>query len=1003
MFRGFLAAVVVALLLLATLCLELTAFAADSSGIHLRAGVLQPSSHNSIDSASGSFEALWTTHLSLSSHQHPRFTQVEDLIRQVHSHPQRRSFLVRVHSASPTTVQRLRAVLASLEGVQPQQVEVAYVPQRTYLVFCTHSSVQTLQQEHQDLVQWVGLYQPSHKVGTSTAPLLATNTQISSVPGMLWALGRAMRHFQEPSPSSSVPQSSGVRLNVELATHGAELDSTAFAQELEASLGRIGHSVSVRASSQRGRILGIYVRNAVELPSVVRFLTALPRVLWVEKALPRRTKNYVARGITQTNDPARAPLEGLLTGKGQVVGVGDSGLDVNSCYFYDAQEPVFYTRLPAKSTSLHRKVKAYWEFMDREFEDGAHGTHVSGSVAGSALEPALQAYNGMARDSKLVFTDCSCKQAGGCTCPEGIPCDCDYYGNEKCPDDNAGIYLPLDLGLYFDFARENGARIHTNSWGDDSNDYTLSSKMIDDYIYNHRDFLVLFAAGNSGFSRSGTLGSQANCKNTVVVGASLVGHDAFVEGHDRFYDYEGISLYIGELLWQNYWCQFSDPSNLDDTCKVADFLRNGGDCCSSTGPCAAPNGTSVCGCYGLSTTNLGTICCHQCSVEAYSSADPFTASVENMAYFSSTGPTADMRCKPDITAPGSVIVSSRSYEDSAANRCGSGATADKSPEETLTLMQGTSMATPITAGNAALIREYLTSYYPNPAGVRENATVIENPSASLLKATIMAAGNPIYGQFCDGRTCDDDVDVSTISEMERRMIQGAGLLTLSRIIPAVQGEKDSGLLVLSNEDRPISQSEEHTYSFVLRDVAPMLSVSLVYTDLPPAQASSWTLVSDLELVVVKPDGQLIQTRDFLNNVALYQLRNATAGNYTVQVLGYNIPVREVPYSLVVAGHGGLHFHPTPEPPAPTDPVHKGIPGPAIAGLVALGLLVAGLLVSCGIYLVKRARRSRQTDASSSSYGQLQEERGGSSQEMSVVSSSRLTASAGASSSTATTS
>ena len=31
----------------------------------------------------------------------------------------------------------------------------------------------------------------------------------------------------------------------------------------------------------------------------------------------------------------------------------------------------------------------------------------------------------------------------------------------------------------------------------------------------------------------------------------------------QFYDYEGISLYIGELLWQNYWCQFSDPSNLD--------------------------------------------------------------------------------------------------------------------------------------------------------------------------------------------------------------------------------------------------------------------------------------------------------------------------------------------------------------------------------------------------------------------------------------------------------
>jgi subtilisin family serine protease len=68
---------------------------------------------------------------------------------------------------------------------------------------------------------------------------------------------------------------------------------------------------------------------------------------------------------------------------------------------------------------------------------------------------------------------------------------------------------------------------------------------------------------------------------------------------------------------------------------------------------------------------------------------------QGMAGYSSSGPTFDGRMKPDITLPGTGIMSVNSQQEgSTAETCD------------LRGSSGTSMATPAAAGSAALMRQY---------------------------------------------------------------------------------------------------------------------------------------------------------------------------------------------------------------------------------------------------------------------------------------------------------
>ena len=90
--------------------------------------------------------------------------------------------------------------------------------------------------------------------------------------------------------------------------------------------------------------------------------------------------------------------------------------------------------------------------------------------------------------------------------------------------------------------------------------------------------------------------------------------------------------------------------------------------------------------------------------------------------FSSRGPTNDGRIKPDVVAPGTFILSTRS-RFIAPNHTG---WAKFAPNKDYFFMGGTSMATPLVAGAIALIRQFLRT-----------KKKIRRPSAALLKATLI--------------------------------------------------------------------------------------------------------------------------------------------------------------------------------------------------------------------------------------------------------------------------
>ena len=144
------------------------------------------------------------------------------------------------------------------------------------------------------------------------------------------------------------------------------------------------------------------------------------KVIRVEPILMHTVSNAWARWVTQsylgattdtTKDISKLQRATIwnrgITGAGQVVGVGDSGLAHKNCLFNEPGKTITVARGATFNDPNHRKVVQYVAFADGVAgEDRDHGTHVSGSVAGNAvMGGTLGEYNGMAPAAKLAFFD----------------------------------------------------------------------------------------------------------------------------------------------------------------------------------------------------------------------------------------------------------------------------------------------------------------------------------------------------------------------------------------------------------------------------------------------------------------------------------------------------------------------------------------------------------------------------------------------------------------------
>ncbi|MGA1848986.1 MAG: S8 family serine peptidase, partial [Thermoplasmatota archaeon] len=262
--------------------------------------------------------------------------------------------------------------------------------------------------------------------------------------------------------------------------------------------------------------------------------------------------------------------------------------------------------------------------------------------------------------------------------------------------------------------------------------------------------------------------------------------------------------------------------------------------------------------------------------------DHVSNSASGLAAFSSRGPTLDNRLKPDIVAPGTNILSTRSSLGASSGWGGYNGY--------YLYMGGTSMSTPITAGTAALVRQY----YNQTEG-------LENTLGSLVKATMInGAVDMTPGQYGSSNP--------TTQEVNRRpdIDQGWGRLNLKESL-----YPGTGRMTYVNQVDGIKTGENITRVFRVNSMEE-LRVTLAWSDYPGSYFSGKQLVNDLDHVLTSPDGDVYNgndlsapfddTRDDINPVEGITVPDPQPGWWRVEVIGANVPRGPQHFGLVASGN-----------------------------------------------------------------------------------------------------
>lgn len=511
-------------------------------------------------------------------------------------------------------------------------------------------------------------------------------------------------------------------------------------------------------------------------------LAKLPEVQWVEYHEPPRLLNDLARSAAHLNLDA-VHDDHDLDGSGQIVAIADTGLDSGDT---NTLHPDFAGRL------LHVfDTGRLTNWSDTYY----HGTHVAGSLLGSGAASGGQ-FRGAAPEAQLVF--------------------------QSIMRDNSTLALPDDLNEFYAPPYGLGARIHSDSWGSAAaGAYSSDSMTTDEFVWDHPDMLIVFAAGNDGVDADLdgvvdllSLDAPASAKNVLAVGASEIGRPPGSGGYSA-------------RTYGSAW-----PLDYRVPPVSSDYIS------SSPGE-AAPG----------------------------------------MAAYSSRGPAADGRTKPDIVAPGTDIVSVRSR---ASSDPGWGIL---SANTNYAFMGGTSMSTPLAAGAATLIRQHAVDRLGLPS-----------PSAALLKAALAGGARSLSpGQY--GTGAQQEIP----SDPRPNVVEGWGELDVAgTLYPAPPAQA-----VLMEGPEPLPTGGEFTFSFRVITNHP-LNVVLAYSDYPSALSASIHLVNNLDLLLLDPGGNPLHPNgldgpDDLNNLEGIDVESPEPGIWTLRVTAANVPEGPQPFALYMRG------------------------------------------------------------------------------------------------------
>ena len=550
------------------------------------------------------------------------------------------------------------------------------------------------------------------------------------------------------------------------------------AAPLAAVVRKLGGEVEAASAGTRWGVV-----QAVLPLGAVADLTVRGEVQWIEERPEIRHRNDMAVAAARLHAVPAWNTWGL-TGKGQVVGHADTGLDTG---VLATMHPDFAGRIRA----LIARGRP-----DDPSDLNGHGTHTAGTFLGDGAASEGQ-FRGIAYEAELVHQSVV-----------------NAYGSFTG--------LPINLYELYDESFALGACIHSDSWGASTyGAYDNDCRSTDLFAWDYPEHLAVFAAGNDGrdSDKDGkvdidAISSPAAAKNVLTVGATESDRPAGSGGYSH-------------LSWGSAW-----PSRYPTAPIKSDLISY--------------------------------------------SADHTPVYRQGMAAFSSRGPTDDGRIKPDVVAPGTDIISTKSA-------VGKNVWTAYTPNSRYCFGGGTSMATPFVAGMAALMRQYAVE-----------RAAITNPSAALLKAMIVGGARTLApGQYGTNTTQEipfdspntvegwGQPDVTDTVHPEGRMIR-----LFDRIAPA-GGATNTFDVTVTAADTP-------------------LDIALCWTDYPATAGAGITRVNDLDLLVIAPDGTPLypnggNARDSLNTVETVRLPAAQFGTYRIHVIGTSVPYSGGAAGLYVRG------------------------------------------------------------------------------------------------------
>eukprot|EP00741_Cyanophora_paradoxa_P023672 tig00021612_g22866.t1 len=686
----------------------------------------------------------------------------------------------------------------------------------------------------------LGSYVPHNAFLASALP--SQLQALRAAPHVAWVGRLEARHKRHPAHGAS----RALEWHAHLSTHWAAPAATAvspaelaalWAHEL-AALCAGGVSLEAAHEGPAGPTVVARLGRPEDAPALAEFLADQPEVYWVQPRTRIELKNYYAGRLVQAGDFT------LLTGAA------------------DIPTPV-YARSLKGAGEVIGFIDDGLDYDSCFFANGAQQSPSDGSSAGKpdvtnrkVIAFRYNAKYGSAEGNTQHGTHTAATAVGqaysGAGTEQiqqhaGVASDAKltFISIKNKTDPTRLLTLQWDKAFAIHYA--DGARTHSNSWGcapstdnlAECNVYDQDALVSDMYMWNYTDALLVFAGGNDGSAGVAT-GKRGYISSPATAK-------------------NGIS--VGATM--------TAPQGWLDN---AAFVASDYGCSAYPDWCATEKVTKTPGYY----------------------------SPENLAGFSSSGPTWDGRAKPDVVAPGFFIVSAKSDNNPRSFNCA------------LRSEAGTSMAAPVVSGAAALVRQYLREGWW-PSGVRTAKDGIEAPQGALVKALIINGARP-----ANGTVVHDFRRIATVSSsnpavpiLSSRLpipnaYQGFGRVRLDTVL---QFPESAFKMTFCDGYAPAVGAAAVVLTVALgpeaRSTVPFRA-TLAWTDYPATPNAAVALVNNLDLSLVYngrtyyPNG--LSSADNVNNVEQIELPvGSPAATVTLRLSTRSLPKGPQPYSLVLTG------------------------------------------------------------------------------------------------------